>query len=93
MSLVHAVLACMGLALMGVAPSVQAQEAGTDPSSASDLAYERQDLVFILDQIEIAEEHGRRGGDCQAFGNHPKCTSPLGPACCRRQLQQPDASW
>ena len=67
MSLVHTVLACMGLALMGVAPSVQAQEAETDPSSASDLAYERQDLVFILDQIEIAEEHVRRGGDCQSL--------------------------
>ena len=66
-SLAHTLLACVGLALVGVVPAVHAQVPATDPSSASDLAYERQDLVFILDQIEIAEEHVRRGGDCQSL--------------------------
>ena len=49
----------------GFVPNALAQEAV--PSSATDLAYERQDLEYILDQVQIAEEHVRRGGGCETL--------------------------
>jgi len=67
-SLVWALAACLSVSIGGPVPSARAQEAAPAPSSAAThLAYEREDLEFILDQIQIAEEHVRRGGGCETL--------------------------
>jgi len=58
-------IACLILSL-GLVPAAGGQVA-PEPSAGTDLAYERGDLEFILDQIEIAEEHVRRGGGCETL--------------------------
>ena len=48
-----------------VPPVAPAPAAGV--SAATDLAFARGDLDYILEQIKIAEEHVRRGGGCETL--------------------------
>jgi Ca2+-binding RTX toxin-like protein len=65
------VWACTFSVLLNVPAGAQLAPAGAQPlveeSAATDLAYARGDLDYILEQVKIAEEHVQRGGGCETL--------------------------
>ena len=65
------VWACTFSVLLNVPAGAQGTPPPAQPlveeSAATDLAYARGDLDYILEQVKIAEEHVQRGGGCETL--------------------------